>query len=283
MGFALPSANSGAHGGNGAGPSAPSPPKPLISVRHLHKRFETDQGTITALQDVTVDINAQEFVSILGPSGCGKSTLMRILSGIVDFDEGEVLLDGQPPATCTLRMGMVFQTPSLLPWRRVIANVLLPVELIGESTAKYTQSAMELLQLTGLGEFAKRFPNELSGGMQQRVALCRSLILDPAVLLMDEPFGALDAMTRDRMNLELQNVWMRRKSSVIFVTHSISEAVFLSDKIVVLSARPGRLLDVIDVDLPRPRTLEMQDDPEFAKYRRRAREALDRAFSYQSR
>lgn len=252
----------------------------IIEVEDLCKEFTTDRGTtIRALDHVDFTADEGEFISVVGPSGCGKSTLLRILSGITSHESGRATVFGSEPTGSQLTLGMVFQTPALLPWRRVIDNVLLPVELIGGRRAKYREEAERLLELTGLSAFSDRYPVELSGGMQQRVGICRALILDPPLLLMDEPFGALDAMTRETMMLELQSIWMKRRKTVLFVTHSLSEAVFLSDRVLVLSGRPGRVVEDVRIDLPRPRHLEIQDEAEFGRYSGTVRRALQRGLS----
>jgi NitT/TauT family transport system ATP-binding protein len=253
------------------------PAPPIIDVEKLGKEFTTDRGvTIRALESISFKAREGEFISVVGPSGCGKSTLLRILSGITGFEQGSAALFGASPKNSRFPIGMVFQTPSLLPWRRVIDNVLLPVELIGKRPRDYREEAKRLLHLTGLAEFADRYPFELSGGMQQRVGICRALVLDPPLLLMDEPFGALDAMTRESMMLELQDIWMRQRKTVIFVTHSLSEAVFLSDRVLVLSCRPGRVVEDVAIGLERPRRLEIQDQPEFGRHSAVVRHALQR-------
>ena len=204
-----------------------------------------------------------EFIAVVGPSGCGKSTLLKILAGLLPPSQGEALLRGTPISGPRRDIGVVFQSPVLLPWRSILENVLLPIDVQHLGGGRYRTAALELLELVGLQEFAHRYPWELSGGMQQRVAIARGLIHDPAMLLMDEPFGALDAMTREQMNLELQRIWLERKKTILFITHSIPEAVFLADRVLVMSARPGRIMDVVKVDIPRPRRLEGMNLPDF--------------------
>jgi NitT/TauT family transport system ATP-binding protein len=239
--------------------------KPLLSIQKLKKTFVTRDGTLEALGSVTFDVYPEEFVSIVGPSGCGKTTLLKIIAGLMAQSEGEIVVDRAKfdPAR---EVGFVFQKALLLNWRRVLDNVLLPIEILRMERKKYLPKAMELLSLVGLEGFERSYPNELSGGMQQRVSLARALIHDPKVILMDEPFGALDAITREKMNLELLRIWAESKKTVIFITHEINEAVFLSNRVVVLSARPSRMIEAFDIDLPRPRTLDIRTSPRFGEY-----------------
>jgi NitT/TauT family transport system ATP-binding protein len=236
----------------------------FLEVNAVTKIYRTARGTVTALENISFDVARGEFLAIVGPSGCGKSTLLRIIAGLRTATDGMVLLAGAR-VTAPLRTGMVFQTPSLLPWRSTVDNVLLSVDLAGLPTSRYRERSMELLELVGLADFARQLPSELSGGMQQRVALCRALVHDPDLLLMDEPFGALDAMTRDEMNFELLRIWgaTGEKKTILFVTHSIAEAVFLADRVIVMSARPGRVDEISRSVLKRPRTLEMRGSAEF--------------------
>ena len=236
----------------------------FLEVNEVTKVYRTKRGTVIALEDISFDISRGEFVAVVGPSGCGKSTLLRIIAGLRKASSGTVMLEGDE-VTEPLRTGMVFQAPSLLPWRSTLDNVLLSVDLAGLPISQYRSRATELLDLVGLAEFARQLPRELSGGMQQRVALCRALIHDPELLLMDEPFGALDAMTRDEMNFELLRVWgaTKDRKTILFVTHSIAEAVFLADRIIVMSARPGRVSEISSSVLGRPRTLAMRGSAEF--------------------
>jgi NitT/TauT family transport system ATP-binding protein len=234
-----------------------------ISVRNLSKSYPSPDGCVNALQEITFSVREGEFVAVVGPSGCGKSTLLKILAGLLLPSKGEACLRGAPINGPRRDIGVVFQSPVLLPWRSVLENVLLPVDVQHLAGEGYRKAALELLSLVGLQEFAHRYPWELSGGMQQRVAITRALIHDPAMLLMDEPFGALDAMTREQMNLELQRIWLERKKTVLFITHSIPEAVFLADRVLVMTPRPGRITYVVTVDIPRPRRLEAMNVPEF--------------------
>ena len=219
---------------------------------------------MVALQNLSATLRQGEFLSVLGPSGCGKSTLLKVVAGLLKPSGGSVKLSGIPITGPQPAVGIVFQQPTLLPWQTVLANVLLPIRTLGLDPVAGKEKAMQLLKLVGLEKFATHYPNELSGGMQQRVGIARGIIHDPTLLLMDEPFAALDAMTREHMMLELQRIWIATAKSVVFITHSIPEAVFLSDRIVVLSSRPGRSVRDIEVNLPRPRTLATMADPAFS-------------------
>jgi NitT/TauT family transport system ATP-binding protein len=247
---------------------------PLIAVEEVSRVFTSGAKAVTALERVSFDIETGTFVSIVGPSGCGKSTLLKIISGLLPVSSGKVSVNGASVERPLENVGMVFQAPVLLKWRSVLGNILLPVEFARLDTAAYRGKAEALIKLVGLTGFEEMFPHQLSGGMQQRASLCRALVTDPQLLLMDEPFGALDAMTRDELDLELLRIWEERKKTVLFVTHSIQEAVFLSDQIFVMSARPGRLLEKIPVDLPRPRSLEMMSGGAFGEYTLRIRALL---------
>jgi NitT/TauT family transport system ATP-binding protein len=243
----------------------------LILVDRIGMTYPTSSGPVEALRDVSFTVDRGEFVALVGPSGCGKSTLLRIIAGLRVPSLGTVMLGGRRVTGPVPAVGMVFQSPVLLKWRSILDNVLLPAELSGVDRTPYRARAQVLLGLVGLTEFAARLPRELSGGMQQRASLCRALLLDPPLLLMDEPFGALDAMTRDELNLELLRVWgeadatLRRdeRKTIVFVTHSIPEAVFLADRVVVLTARPGSVARIFDIRLPRPRTVQSRALPEF--------------------
>jgi NitT/TauT family transport system ATP-binding protein len=243
----------------------------VIAVRRLGKTYETSRGAVPALEDIDFTVAEGEFVAILGPSGCGKTTLLKILAGLLPATRGEARLRGAPIAGPRRDIGMVFQSPVLFPWRSVLDNVLLPVDVQRLGREKNVARAMELLALVGLATFERRYPWELSGGMQQRVAITRGLIHDPAMLLMDEPFGALDAMTRETMNLELQRIWLEKRKTVLFVTHSIAEAVFLADRVLVMTPRPGRVLDAVAVEMPRPRSLDVMASAAFGDHVRRIR------------
>jgi NitT/TauT family transport system ATP-binding protein len=242
-----------------------------IAVRDLSKRYRTRDGEVAALEGITFGLAEGDFVAVVGPSGCGKSTLLKILAGLLPPSRGAALLRGTPIAGPRRDIGMVFQAPVLFPWRTVLDNVLLPVDVQGLARERYGPIALDLLALVGLDGFERRYPWELSGGMQQRVALTRALVHDPAMLLMDEPFGALDAMTREQMNVELQRIWLERRKTVVFITHSIPEAVFLGARVLVMSPRPGRILEDVRVDLPHPRPLEVMNTPAFGEYVREIR------------
>lgn len=245
-----------------------------ISIKGLSKVFETRDGPIEAIIDLSFDVGEGEFVVVVGPSGCGKSTLLRIVAGLIPKTDGEVLVNGQAVEGPLGNVGMVFQGPVLLPWRRVLDNVTLMAEFQGIPKEERKARALQMLDLVDLRAFAKRYPHELSGGMQQRVALCRALLTDPDILLMDEPFGALDALTRERMNFELLRIWSERKKTVLFITHSIEEAVFLADTIVVMTPRPGKMASIMDVELPRPRTVEMLTSNNFSGYCSKVRRSI---------
>jgi NitT/TauT family transport system ATP-binding protein len=249
----------------------------LIRLDRVGMTYTTASGTVEALRDIDLAVGSGELVAIVGPSGCGKSTLLRVIAGLRPPSRGRVEVGGGVVTGPLPSVGMVFQAPVLLKWRTIEANVLLPAELSGFDPDAYRSRAAELLRLVGLAEFARKLPRELSGGMQQRASLCRALLLDPPLLLMDEPFGALDAMTRDEMNLELLRVWgegSRERKTIVFVTHSIPEAVFLADRVVVMTPRPGRLARVFDVPLPRPRTVASRARADFGALTLAVHEAL---------
>ena len=244
----------------------------LIQVRDLEKAYKTSEGNVIALENINLDIQEGEFVTILGPSGCGKSTLLMLISGLIPPSAGTIKINDEVVKKPYTNLGIVFQRDVLLDWRNVLDNVMLQIEIRKLDRQVYLPRALELIQHVGLGDFTKRFPQELSGGMRQRVSICRALVHDPSLLLMDEPFGALDAITRDQMNLDLERIWEESRKTLVFVTHSVPEAVFLSDRIVILSPRPGRVVDIIQIDLPRPRHLSLRDTPEFSRYNRQIRE-----------
>jgi NitT/TauT family transport system ATP-binding protein len=237
----------------------------MLAIKELKKTYKTRDGELEALGNVSFDIYPREFVSIVGPSGCGKTTLLKIIAGLLPKSGGELFVD-QAQFDPSREVGFVFQKSLLLHWRKVLDNVLLPIEILKLDREKYKKRAMELLDLVGLTGFENNYPNELSGGMQQRVSIARALIHDPKLVLMDEPFGALDAITRERMNLELLRIWTESKKTVLFITHGINEAIFLSDRVIVLSARPSRMVAALDIELPRPRTLEVRTSPDFGAY-----------------
>lgn len=232
-----------------------------IKVDSLAKTFETG----AAVENLSFEVRQNEFVTMVGPSGCGKSTTLRILAGLVPPTNGNVYIHGKEFRGPIGDVGMVFQSPVLLPWRKTIGNVLFTAEMAGKNPSKYRRRALDLIKLAGLEGFERSYPHELSGGMQQRVAICRALLLNPSLLLMDEPFGALDIMTREKMGFELQRIWSVSKNTVLFVTHSITEAVLLSDTIIVMTARPGTTKTVIKVDLPRPRDQKTLREPRFVE------------------
>jgi NitT/TauT family transport system ATP-binding protein len=256
-------------------PAAEAAAREVIAVRRLSKRYGSRADGILALDDIDFSVPDREFLSIVGPSGCGKSTLLKILAGLLHATEGEAWLNDTPIDGPRRDIGVVFQSPVLFPWRSVLGNVLLPADVQRLGRAEMTKRAYDLLKLVGLDGFEHRYPWELSGGMQQRVALVRALIHDPALLLMDEPFGALDAMTREAMNVELQRIWMERRKTVVFITHSTAEAVFLGDRVLVMTARPGKVGDLFPVELPRPRSLDVMNTEKFGGYVRRIRGVLN--------
>jgi NitT/TauT family transport system ATP-binding protein len=243
-----------------------------VAVKNLEKVYRLPKGdAVIALRQIDLDIRRSEFIGVVGPSGCGKSTLLKCIAGITGISQGRIEVDGAAVAEPPDHMAIVFQRDILLDWRTVLDNILLPIEFKRQRKTDWTGKASELLHLIGLAGYEHRHPWELSGGQRQRVAICRALIQDPRLLLMDEPFGALDALTRDDLNLELQRLWMATKKTVLFITHSISEAVLLSDRVVVMAANPGRIIEIIPVDLPRPRTLDSRETPEFGRYAKHIR------------
>jgi len=251
----------------------------LIALDRVGMVYSAASGAVEALREISFGVGAGELAALVGPSGCGKSTLLRIIAGLRPATSGTVAVGGRPVDGPLHAVGMVFQAPVLLKWRRVLDNVLLPAELAGLDSRRYEPRARELLSLVGLDGFADKYPRELSGGMQQRAALCRALLLDPPLLLMDEPFGALDAMTRDELNLELLRVWgegNERRKTIVFVTHSIPEAVFLADRVVVLTPRPGRVASIVPVPLPRPRTIAARASAAFGAVTLQIHEDLTR-------
>jgi NitT/TauT family transport system ATP-binding protein len=237
-----------------------------IQIERASKGYLSPRGDIIALESVSLDIAEGEFVSIVGPSGCGKSTLLRCIAGLASVTSGSISIRGRKVQGPDRDMGIVFQRALLLDWRTVLENVLLAIEFRESRSRQWEERAMKLLGLVGLAGFANRYPWELSGGMRQRAAICRALLPDPSILLMDEPFGALDAMTRDNLNIELQRLWLETRKTVLFVTHSISEAVFLSDRVLVMSPKPGRVLALIEIKNPRPRYFDARDTPEFSRH-----------------
>jgi NitT/TauT family transport system ATP-binding protein len=247
----------------------------MVEISEVSKTYVTGDGPLLALDRLSLQIGDGEFVSIVGPSGCGKSTLMLIAAGLVPPSSGAVHVGGTQVRAPYGNVGIVFQDATLYEWRRVLENVLLPIDIQRLDRRQYRQRALDLLQLVGLSGFERKYPFELSGGMRQRVALCRALIHDPGLLLMDEPFGALDALSRDQMNLELQALWQRHRKTVLFITHSITEAVFLSDRVVVMSPRPGRIGAVLSIELPRPRSFDFAETPQFGRYAKEIRRLFE--------
>jgi NitT/TauT family transport system ATP-binding protein len=248
------------------GQAAAATGQPTIVCREVVKQFETIEGErIHALDRINLAVQEGEFVSVVGPSGCGKSTLLRCIAGTLPRTGGDIRVRGSPVAGPRRDIGIVFQTATLLPWRNVLQNAMLPVEVQGLDRTLYAERARELLHMVGLEGFERKYPFELSGGMQQRVSITRALVHDPAVLLMDEPFGALDALTREQMNLDLQRIWAQAGKTVFLITHSIAEAVFLSDRVIVMSARPGRVIAELRVSFARPRSLDVMGAPEFGQ------------------
>ena len=253
-----------------------------IDMRDLSLTFETADAPVVALSKVNLQVKAGEFVSLIGPSGCGKTTLMRVMADLERPTGGEITVNGLSPEQARLARayGYVFQAPALYPWRSVRRNLMLPLEIMGVPREERETRAKQYLDMVGLKDFANKFPWQLSGGMQQRVSIARALSFEPKLLLMDEPFGALDEITRDHLNEQLLRLWEHTQKTVIFVTHSIPEAVFLSSRIVVMSPRPGRILEVIDCNLPAKRTLDVRETPEFLDIAHRVRLALRAGHSY---
>jgi NitT/TauT family transport system ATP-binding protein len=237
--------------------------RPLIAIDGVAKTYRTGDGPVESLKPLTFTIGEGEFMAIVGPSGCGKSTLLKMIAGLLPATAGRITLNGVTVDGPPDNVGIVFQSPVLLAWRTVLDNVLLQIDMRRLSRTEYLPKAQALLAMTGLADFARKLPWQLSGGMQQRASICRALVHDPTVLLMDEPFGALDAMTREKMNLELQRIWSETRKTVLFITHSIPEAVFLADRVLVMSERPGSIAAIYDVALPRPRSLAVMGDPAF--------------------
>lgn len=238
----------------------------LIQVSSLTKRYSTATGDLVALEDISFRIQEREFVAVLGPSGCGKSTLLKIIAGVIPYTAGTIMLRDRTLSGPSEGLALVFQQAVLLPWRTVVDNVLLPIDVRGRRNPHFIVRAQQLLKMVGLEGFEHVHPRELSGGMQQRVSIARAIIGDPETLLMDEPFGALDAMTRDQMGWELMRIHAESGKTILFVTHSISEAILLADRVIVMTSRPGRIDEIIEIGLPRPRVPEMAVSPQFGKY-----------------
>ena len=251
----------------------------MLAVEHATKHYKTGSGAVHALEDLSLQIAAGEFVCILGPSGCGKSTLLWAMSGLHGLTRGRIVLAGTPVVGPRPEIGMVFQDANLLPWRNVRQNIRFPFEIKKLDPKPYEERIRDLIVEVGLSGFEAKMPRELSGGMQQRASIVRCLSFDPSVILMDEPFGALDAFTRDEMNLLIQQIWMETGKTIVLVTHNVSESVFLADRVVVLTSRPGRLAHVFPIDLPRPRTIGMTAAPEFIRSVLEIKRAIDHGAS----
>jgi len=246
----------------------------ILQAINVSKEYVTAQGSLSAVQDISFDVAPGEFLCVVGPSGCGKSTLLRLLAGALLPDRGQVCLHGRPLTGPTRQIGMVFQKASLLPWRTVFDNVRLPLQLQRVAPAEARRRVVEVLQLVDLAAFADSYPRELSGGMEQRVAIARALVYDPEILLLDEPFGALDALTRERLNVGLMEIWECSHKTVVMVTHDIREAVFLADRVLVISQRPGRVAAIVPIGLPRPRSVSQLYGPACASLEQQIREAI---------
>lgn len=248
----------------------------LIEINEVNKVFIPRMGTeVHALSGINLSIREGEFIAVVGPSGCGKTTLLRVVAGLISSSAGDVALAGNAVSGPSKEVGIVFQSPILLPWRSVLHNVMLPAEILKMDRSVYEERARRLLDMVGLSEFVDKLPAELSGGMQQRAAIARALVHDPRILLMDEPFGALDALTRERMNIELQRIWAESGKTVMLITHSIPEAVFLADRVVVMTPRPGRIDRVIDVRIDRPRTMQCMSSQRFGEVAGEIRSIFD--------
>ena len=257
-------------------PSARAAGPPLIAIEHATKRYKTRTGSVLALEDLSLDVREGEFVCILGPSGCGKSTLLWAMSGLHPLTSGVIRLGGVPITGPHPDIGMIFQDANLLPWKTLWQNILFPFEIKRRDPKPFLGRIRALIGELGLSGFENKMPRELSGGMQQRASIVRCLGFDPGVILMDEPFGALDAFTRDEMNLLIQKLWMDTGKTIVFVTHNVTEALFLADRVAVLSPRPGRLAHVFDVDLPRPRTIGQTFEPAFIEQVLRVKHTIER-------
>ena len=249
--------------------------RPVIEIAGVSKTYRTQDGDVPSLRPLDFSVDQGEFMVVVGPSGCGKSTLLKLIAGLLPPSEGEIRVEGRVVTKPHGGVGIVFQSPLLLPWRSVFRNVLMPVEVKGLPRAEYERRARALLKMVGLEGFENKNPWQLSGGMQQRASICRALVHDPKIVLMDEPFGALDAMTRERMNVELQRIQRETGKTVLLITHSIPEAVFLADRVLVMSERPGTIAAIYDVTLPRPRSLDVLADPVFVQLTQTIRRHFD--------
>jgi NitT/TauT family transport system ATP-binding protein len=258
-----------------------TPDSPVITLQNVNMVFGSGGASpVTALKDINLEVRQGEFVSLIGPSGCGKSTLLRLVADLLAPTTGTITVNGKSPREVRLKReyGFVFQAATLYEWRTIRRNVQLPLEIMGYNARQQEERARAMLEMVELGNFAHLYPWQLSGGMQQRASIARALAFEPALLLMDEPFGALDEFTRDRMNMELLRIWRQTGTTILFVTHSIAEAVFLSNRVVVMSARPGRIKDIISVDLPQPRLFETREEPAYFAHVIKVRESLREAF-----
>jgi NitT/TauT family transport system ATP-binding protein len=250
----------------------PIEPVPYVRISGVSKAYDGGNKSILALEDINFDIETGEFLSIVGPSGCGKSTLLKCIAGLQPVTSGRILVKDVQVLAPPDNMAIVFQRDVLLDWRTVLDNVLLMAEFRRLKRSDYEERAVQLLKMYGLGDFLNRYPWELSGGMRQRAAICRALLVDPELLLMDEPFGALDAMTRDELNVELERLWSATRKTLLFITHGIDEAVYLADRVVVMARNPGRIAEIVKIDIPRPRPLSVRQTVEFGRYTTRIRE-----------
>lgn len=250
-------------------------PDPIISLQNVDLTYGSRTLPVRALENVSLTAADGEFVSVVGPSGCGKSTLLKIISGLLPHTSGTVLVNGRPIEGPPPSIGIVFQSALLMPWRSILDNVLVQIDMRGLRRPDYQEKAHGLLKMVGLSAFEEAYPYQLSGGMQQRVGICRALVHSPQLLIMDEPFGALDAMTREQMMIELQRIWMDQKTTILFITHSLSEAIFLSDRVLVMGPRPGRVVGEFTIDIPRPRRIRDERSPVFADYADRIRTCLE--------
>jgi NitT/TauT family transport system ATP-binding protein len=250
--------------------------EPFIRFENVSKIYYTKSGAVQACMDVNLDIKQSEFVAVVGPSGCGKTTLLKMVAGLMPHSSGTITIGGKRVTGPQTDVGIVFQDAIMLDWRDVLSNVMLQIDIRNMNHATYQPVAMELLKKTGLAGFEKKKPYELSGGMRQRVSICRALVHDPPLLLLDEPFGALDALTREQISMDIQHLWMEKRKTALFITHSIPEAVLLADRVVVMSPRPGRIVEIIDIDLPRPRRLDRLP-PKFNEYSGRIRDIFKSA------
>ncbi|HVX98856.1 MAG TPA: ABC transporter ATP-binding protein [Pseudorhodoplanes sp.] len=252
--------------------SASEAARPVIEIRKVAKTYKTADGDVPSLRPIDMTIHEGEFVVVVGPSGCGKTTLLKMIAGLLPPSEGEIRVEGRAIVKPHGDVGIVFQSAMLLPWRRVLDNVMMPVEVKGLPDGQYRRRALDLLKMVGLEGFEQKYPWQLSGGMQQRASICRALVHDPKIVLMDEPFGALDAMTRERMNVELQRIQSETRKTVMLITHSIPEAVFLADRVMVMTSRPGAIDAVYPVPLKRPRSIDVLADPTFVDLTQKIRQ-----------